>query len=227
MTRSRAGRRFAGAASTRLSVVLALIAALVALCSTPILASAATFVKAWGLFGITPGKLSLPRGIAFAGGHVCVADTDNQRIQKFTADGGFVWASGSRGKGEGKFEDPKGIAADAQGHVYVADTWNDRIEEFNAGGGFVRAWGTYGTGDGQFRSPRGVAVADGHVYVADTGNQRIEKFTADGGFVSAWGGLGTGDGKFVSPQGIAVAGGKAYVVDTYGRIRSSPPTAPS
>ena len=70
-------------------------------------------------------------GAVDANGHVYVADTDNNRIEKFTNDGAFLDTWGSSGSGHGQFNHPEGVAVDAHGHVYVVDTNNHRIEKFS------------------------------------------------------------------------------------------------
>ncbi|MDQ6422854.1 S-layer homology domain-containing protein [Paenibacillus sp. LHD-117] len=162
------------------------------------------------------GKFAYPVGIASDGsGNVYVADTNNNRIQKFDSSGIFVNAWGSYGNGDGQFIEPAGVAVDGNGNVYVADRGNRRIQKFDSNGAFVTAWGSLGSGDGQFSAPAGVAVdASGNVYVADTNNHRIQKFNSSGAFVTVWGSHGSGIGKFSGPQGVAVDGsGNIYVAD--------------
>ena len=134
MSRSRPMQRCAGIAGNRgrVALALALVVALAALCTTAAPASAATFVRSWGSFGWGHGQFGYPEGVAVdANGHVYVPDTDNNRIEKFTADGAFLTAWGSKGRGDGQFAYPQGVAVDAHGHVYVADTQNHRIEKFS------------------------------------------------------------------------------------------------
>jgi tripartite motif-containing protein 71 len=135
-----------------------------------------------------PWYFNYPEGIATdAMGYVYVADTYNQRIQKFTSEGVFVKAWGSPDSGKGEFWYPNAIAIDVQGYVYVTDGNNYRIRKFTSDGLFVKAWGNYGSGNGELDNPRGIATdAMGYVYVADTYNHRIQKFTSDGLFVKAW-----------------------------------------
>ncbi len=111
-------------------------------------------------------------------GNVYVADTDNDRVQKFQSDGSFLAKWEGTGGDGGKFLRPYGIAVDAAGDVYVADSHNHRVQKLTSDGGFVTKWGTEGGVEGQFNTPYGVAVdASGNVYVADTGNLRIQKFS--------------------------------------------------
>ena len=110
-----------------------------------------------------------------AAGNVYVADTSNNRIQKFTGTGTYLTQWGSYGSGNGQFDDPIGVATDAAGNVYVADTDNHRIQKFTGTGTYLTQWGSSGSGNGQFAYPAGVATdAAGNVYVADSENYRVE-----------------------------------------------------
>jgi tripartite motif-containing protein 71 len=85
----------------------------------------------WGRTGLRNGEFSFPTGIAVGGnGRVYVADSGNNRIDKFTGYGVYLGSWGSLGSGPGQFSSPKGVAVDIYGNVYVADTSNNRIEKF-------------------------------------------------------------------------------------------------
>jgi len=182
------------------------------------------FSLEWGTEGTGEGQFAKPKGVAVASdGSVYVADSGNNRIQKFTAEGVFVSKWGTNGSGnrllewlwskwgtaEGQFDYPAAVAVASDGSVYVADSGNNRIQKFTADGVFVSKWGTGG-------GPIGVAVAsDGSVYVSDNDNHRIQKFTSAGVFVSKWGTFGSGDGQFNHPMGVAVGSdGSVYVADS-------------
>jgi tripartite motif-containing protein 71 len=124
-----------------------------------------------------------------ANGNVFVADSANNRVQKFTNDGTFVATWGSSGSADGQFDTILGIAVDANGNVFVTDFGNSRIQKFTNAGTFLAKWGSSGSGDGQFNNPYGVAVdADGNVFVIDSLLKslitplfdRVQKFTNDG-----------------------------------------------
>ena len=80
----------------------------------------------------TPGDFSKPTGVAVdQEGNLYVADTYNNRIEIFDADGQFVSTFGKAGDGPGYFARPKGVAIDGDGHVWVADGQQDRVQVFN------------------------------------------------------------------------------------------------
>jgi DNA-binding beta-propeller fold protein YncE len=183
------------------------------------LAGASPFLAEWGTLGTGPGQFDVPSGIAVdATSKVYVADRNNHRIQKFTADGAFVLEWGTFGAGPSQFNSPRDVAVDAAGDVYVVDSNNDRIQKFTSAGAFLLQWGTTGDGPGQFLTPRAIAVGGGGVvYIAEDGfaQKRVQRFTSSGGYLGGWGSYGPGDGQFLAPRGVAIDdGGFVYVSDT-------------
>lgn len=208
------------------SMVVLVVVALVGAVLVPLVPAAAgsietapVFVRTWGQGGVglpVPGQFRNPEGVAVSpAGEVYVADSGNDRVQRFAADGAFVGAWGSTGAGDGQFNEPRGVAVGPDGTVFVTDTTNNQVSAFTAAGVFLRRWGTTGSGDGQFNDPRGVAVgADGTVFVTDTTNRQVSAFTSEGVFVRRWGASGSGDGQLVEPRSVAVAAdGTVYVAD--------------
>jgi hypothetical protein len=158
-----------------------------------------------GVFGTGDGQFWSPWGVAVdLDNNVYVADTTNQRIQKFDSDGGFLGWIGLDNKGDTGWHPPG-----------------------------TGTYGMVGLGDGEFYNPYDVAVdLAGYIYVVDTYSHRIQKFDSDGGFLG-WIGLdnfgftgwhnpetgtrgvsGSGDGQFYQPRGVAVdSEGNVYVAD--------------
>ncbi|SEB76065.1 stalk domain-containing protein [Paenibacillus sp. GP183] len=144
---------------------------------------------------------------------------------------------------EAFFNEPVGLAVDAQGNVYAADSSNHAVRKINASGQVttLAGNGVVGNidgsgGDARFNHPTDVAAAaDGTVYVADTLNHVIRKITAAGIVTTLNAGSDRGievrpgeaaiagdfkdgnlkDAKFNEPSGLTLdAKGNLYVSDT-------------
>ncbi|MGC2627378.1 MAG: NHL repeat-containing protein, partial [Candidatus Udaeobacter sp.] len=164
--------------------------------------------------GIGRGQFDSPTGIAVDGsGNVLVADTNNGRIEKFSATGTVLGILGTKGIGHGHLRNPNGIAVDHMGNIYVADGSNHCVQKLAPDGRFLAEWkgpdpGLYG--------PRRVAVGpDDSIYVVDQGHNRIAKFSPDGEVLATWGSKGGGNSEFNDPTSVAVdpATNKVYVAD--------------
>ena len=181
-----------------------------------------------GGYGAAQGLFIKPAGLAVdQDGNLYVADSGNNRVQKFDRDGRFLAQVGGPGAGNGQFNEPWGLALDAQGDLYVADTWNHRIQKFNKDLQYVTQWGKPASDLDNptpfvFWGPRDVAVdAQGNVWVADTGTSRVIKFDPNGTNLATLGGPGSEAGKLREPVGIDIAAnGDVYVADAWnGRIQ--------
>ncbi len=107
----------------------------------------------------TPGDFSKPTGVAVdAEGNLYVADTYNNRIEIFDADGQFVSTFGKAGDGPGYFARPKGVAIDGDGHIWVADGMQDRVQVFNKEGQLLISFGGHGLLPGQFQGLVGITI---------------------------------------------------------------------
>ena len=164
--------------------------------------------------GTGKGKFDSPTGIAVDGsGDVLVADTNNGRIEKFSAMGTFLGILGTKGTGPGQLRNPNGIAVDRMGNIYVADAFNHRVEKLAPDGTFIAEWKGPEPG---FYGPRRIAIGpDDSIYVVDQGHNRIAKFSSNGEVLATWGRQGNGDGEFNDPTSVAVdsATNKIYVAD--------------
>jgi sugar lactone lactonase YvrE len=199
-----------GHSVTRLPLCIA--AALVGVLLIAPSADAAYQLQAsWGGQGSAAGQFNNPgmAGVSPDGGTIYVADTGNNRVELFTADGGFLDQFGA-----GQLSAPSAVAVGPDGTVYVTDTGNNRVVRYSSDGRTVLTqWGTPGSLDGQFNAPTGIAVGgDGSVYVGDSGNRRLQRFLDNGTHVAT-----INAGGFQSVQGVAVgADGSVYVVDPGG-----------
>ena len=168
-------------------------------------------LETFGGWGTGEGELGHPRGIAVDGqGRVFIADTGNDRIVLFTAEGEFIEDWGRRGTGPGEFAAPQGIAIRG-GEVYVLDSGNRRVQRLTTTGRPLGEWTL-----NEAQDPYAIALApDGTVYLADRGAHLVYKFTPDGQLAAQWGGEGERRGQLSKPGGLAVAAdGSIYVADT-------------
>jgi DNA-binding beta-propeller fold protein YncE len=179
---------------------------------------AGRFVTAFADFGSSDGQIDNPGQLAIDGsGAVYVADADNHRIEKFSADGRYVT---SIGRGEGLFVSPDKLDAarscDRSGreHLRKRRAYR-RVQHYAADGRFLGSIGEFGSGPGQFQAPQGVAVAgDGSVYVADRALSTVQRFSASGRYLETLGRPGSGDGAFSHPTYLALdCKGSLYVAD--------------
>ena len=77
---------------------------------------------------------------------VYVADTKNNRIEKFDKQGNFVQAWGTKGVGAGHLVNPVSISADPNSeYLYVAHGGDKRIEVFDKHGKYIESWGLAGS----------------------------------------------------------------------------------
>lgn len=125
-------------------------------------------------------KLKSPLGLAIdAQDNIYVADTDNNRVLKFSNTGVMSVVSD-------QVKLPAALAVTPTGSVYIADTGNNRILS-NASGAMSPlvlkdALGTPSTTSASLlSSPQGIAVdASGNVFVADTNNNVVRKIDSTG-----------------------------------------------
>ncbi len=182
-----------------------------------------TVLDSWGQTGSQTGQFRFGAGggnasgagggIAVAGGNVYVADTRNDRIQRFSADG----SDGTVIVARGRLSRPQGIAVRGS-RLIVADDVHHRLAVFDTGGRFI---GAVGSGPGprprQLRNPYDVAVdAQGRLYVADNSNHRVVRYGPAPAYAyrARWGSFGSAIGQLQYPRGIAAdPAGTTYVAD--------------
>jgi sugar lactone lactonase YvrE len=162
-------------------------------------------VGKWGKSGAANGQFRGPFGIATdRGGAVFVADTDNNRIQVFSASGGFLRKWGTTGSGDGQFLSAQDVAVDSDGTVWVADYRNNRVQRFSSAGAYQSEIAVSGAS--------GVAVdAAGNLFVQDL-NGRVTSYEKASGYAQgvSWKAGGRGGDIEVGPDGTV------YTADTAG-----------
>ena len=114
--------------------------------------AAGEFRQRWGKDGQEPGQFDSPQGVAVdAAGNFYVADTVNNRVQKFSIDGRFL-TNGSTGYG--LLRNPSGIALDTAGNLFVVDNGNRRVQKFSPSGLFISKWAAAPDGRAEASSTR-------------------------------------------------------------------------
>lgn len=126
----------------------------------------------------TPGDFSKPTGLAVdREGNLYVADTLNDRIEIFDADGKFISTFGKAGDGPGYFARPKGVAIDSDGHIWVADGVQDRVQVFNQQAQLLISFGGHGLLPGQFQGLVGIAIdKNNRVFTSEIYPGRVQQF---------------------------------------------------
>ena len=163
--------------------------------------------KSFGTSGSDHGQFSNPGGVAVdSEENILVVDSRNHRIHKFTANGHFLTAVGTKGNRPLQFDYPAYIAYNASNNkLYVTDSENNRIQVLNFDLTFSSTFGKKGSGKGQFDCPCGIACnSTGKVYISEFGNNRIQVFTADGTFLLMFGRHGSARGELNGPCGITL-----------------------
>lgn len=116
----------------------------------------------------------------------------NSRVAKFTKDGDWVKAVGTRGNGQDQFSTPHSIASDAQGNIYVADRGNSRVQVYDPDLKFLRTIDNV-------RAPWAICITPGpgtqYLYSADAGGT-VYKDTLDGKLLGTFGSMGKRPGQF-------------------------------
>ena len=177
-------------------------------------------------------KLNNPQGVFVTDdGNVYVADTDNNRIQKWTpgaTSGIRVAGGGEGGVNHNLLARPNNVFVTPARDIYVADSENSRIQKWREGSVDIQnATGWNGTGSdlNQLNFSSGVFIDPlENMYIADYYNHRIQKWKVatqdipfvDGDAVTVAGGngAGTATNQFNGPKAIFVdAIGDLYVAD--------------
>ncbi|QQE10353.1 hypothetical protein JD969_12675 [Planctomycetota bacterium] len=167
----------------------------------------------------------------------------NDRVQKFTEDGEFVFDFGKFGTGPGEFQRCAGMFIRGE-EIWVADATNGRVQVFNKDtGDYLRMLGqereldevesdgeiavVAGSEDGLRRGPWGeyvfnypydLAEGEDGVYVLEWGGGRFVKIGFDGEVKGFYGKPGMREGEFRTPWGIGVdSRGHVRVADTKNR----------
>lgn len=125
------------------------------------------------------GSTDIPFGLDIDEyGNGWIAMQGSNRVVEMSPTGTQLFAFGSYGTEDGKFNAPFDVAIAPSGNLFVTDANNNRIQEFKPDGGFMRKFGTTGTASNQLSEPKGIAVLPGNgLAIADAANKRVAKWT--------------------------------------------------
>jgi len=179
--------------------------------------SGSGFVLSWGSYGSGPGQFGELNAIAVdQQGNVYTSEKVlnsagievNQRIQKFSDQGQFLFQWTGLGVGAGSSYYSYGFTVDRQGYVYLVDYLNG-IQKFDNQGHLVLRWEpqpTKGMDSAIARSI--VADSQNNLYVFESESNQIYKYNSNGEFLASWHRGGTlqesKDGEFQQWPTLAV-----------------------
>ena len=150
-------------------------------------------------------------------GNLYIADTNHDRIVKFSPDGTLLKQQGGFGWESGQFNRPTGLTVDRGMNLYVADSQNKRGQLFDLSLNFVSLVQPAETLD--FRglgTVYDIAVSyAGELFMSDTWNDWVVQTDNFGLFKNKIGSFEAGEGKLLDPLGLAADGrGNLYVADS-------------
>ena len=151
-------------------------------------------LKCVGTFGRDSGDNGLcsPENVAVRLNVIAVSDHQNHVVKIFSLRGDYLTKFGSRGSGDGQFNNPQGLCFNSKGLLYVVDHDNYRVQVFRENlfqkNVFLFKFGSKGRNPGQLQCPRKIAVnSSDQVYVTDQSLAcsvgGIKVFSEDGYFI--------------------------------------------
>ncbi len=165
------------------------------------------------------GVLNRPQFVDCNAAVIAVSEGCHRISVLFWADGSVVAQFGSKGKGPGQLDFPRGVRLLADDNrVVVADYNNQRLCVFWLSGEFVVA---VGSEKQDLYCPFDVleCASDGSFIVANYGGHNLVKLSRDGVKVGGFGKKGGGNGKFNYPTALAALPDGGMVVREYGGER--------
>ena len=177
------------------------------------LAPDGTFIAEWK--GPAPGFYGPRRTAIGADDSVYVVDQGHSRIVKFNPDGTVVTGWGSKGNGDGQFNDPTSVAVDpAANKVYVADPRNKRIQVFDSGGKFLTKWSVPEWGQLSFFEDLAIDSQAGRLYASSAPLNSVFIFDLNGTRLGSL--MPKAPDTFEGPSALALFDRKLYVLNMAG-----------
>jgi DNA-binding beta-propeller fold protein YncE len=157
-----------------------------------------------------------PRRIAIGpDDSVYAVDQGHTRIVKFNPDGQVLEVWGSKGNGDGQFDDPTSVAVDpTTNRVYVADPRNKRIQVFDANGKFLTKWLIPEWGQPAGFEDLAIDSKGGRVYASSVNIDAVLIFDLNGNRIGTL--TPKPPDKLDGPSALALADRKLYVLNMHG-----------
>ena len=167
---------------------------------------AGEFLKMFG-----HGILQRPWCIAVTEDNVFVTDFDLHALLQFSKkDYKLVRRTGSKGRGEGQLDHPRGLCIDYNGDLYVAESNNNRVSVFSKDLNFLKHLFTQ-----QLKHPYDVKVTPNSVVVLDGSPNCIHFFLRSGALLRSCVTRGE-DGMVYNPQFFCLdPAGNILITDYY------------
>jgi tripartite motif-containing protein 71 len=169
----------------------------------------AKFLFSFGKEGEAPGQLRHPLGIsADPNGNIYVADTGNNRIQKFDSQGRLLASVGGFGWGQEQFQKPVDLCAENGLDVFVADYENRRIERYDKELNCISSYLPDANLPDrlQFGFPRSVGISiHGDLFIIDSENRRVLKLNSQHEPETSFGDYDWGEGNLGEPVQVCVS----------------------
>lgn len=118
-------------------------------------------------------------------GLIFVSDlkTAPERIQAFAQDGRYLYGFASKGTGDGRVMDSRGMAINSKQQLYIGDIDNMRVSVFGQSGDFIQTIGKKGAFPGDLNAPYGLALDSNDDLFVINYFGPCQKFTPDGHFL--------------------------------------------
>jgi len=177
------------------------------------LAPDGTFIAEWkgpdfGFFG--PHRLAIGSDDS-----LYVVDQGRARIVKLNPNGQVLSVWGSKGNGDGQFDDHTSVAIDpTTNNVYVADPRNKRVQVFDADGKFLRKWSIPEWGQPVGFEDLAIDSQTGRLYASSTHLVSVLVFDLNGTRIGNL--TPKPPGKLEGPSAIALTDRKLYVLNMGG-----------
>jgi sugar lactone lactonase YvrE len=180
-----------------------------------VLSSTGDPLSSWGTSGNQPGQFSFsnldgsagPSGIAVDNtNNVYVADTYNDRVQKFSSVGGLLDVWPIPGNDPSNSSEPTAIAVDSSGNVHIGLSYVNIVQERSNTGTLRNSF----TIDG---GAEGITIDGlGNMYIVQWSFNRVQKLSSAGNLLGSWG--SGGSTAPLLPEDIALdSGGNLYIAD--------------